>query len=135
MKLNLLCMYSLSIIKYVAEAFFTLSPMNQWFEAHKQTRVVKLKRMRGKIIQNCEVYIGRAYHQGGWKFPASPFANPFLVEQYGRAESIRRYEAHLRSHPELMAQLPALKGKILGCWCHPLPCHGDVLVKLIQEQT
>jgi hypothetical protein len=32
-----------------------------------------------------------------------------------------------------MKALFELKGKILGCWCHPLPCHGDVLVKLIKE--
>lgn len=23
-----------------------------------------------------------------------------------------------------------LKGKILGCWCAPLPCHGDTLAEL-----
>ena len=21
----------------------------------------------------------------------------------------------------------ALRGKVLGCWCKPLPCHGDVI--------
>ena len=23
-----------------------------------------------------------------------------------------------------------LKGKILGCWCKPLPCHGDIIIKI-----
>jgi hypothetical protein len=34
-----------------------------------------------------------------------------------------------------MARLPELKGKSLGCW-HREPrkgCHGDVLVKLVNE--
>lgn len=26
-----------------------------------------------------------------------------------------------------------LKGKKLGCWCKPEACHGDVLIKLINE--
>ena len=30
----------------------------------------------------------------------------------------------------LLAALPELQGKVLGCWCAPLPCHGDVLVEL-----
>ena len=27
-----------------------------------------------------------------------------------------------------MEKLAALKGKRLGCWCAPGPCHGEVLV-------
>ena len=26
-----------------------------------------------------------------------------------------------------------LKGKVLGCHCHPLRCHGDYLKKLVDE--
>lgn len=33
----------------------------------------------------------------------------------------------------LINELPELKGKILGCYCHPQPCHGDILVKLINK--
>lgn len=32
-----------------------------------------------------------------------------------------------------MHEIPLLAGKTLGCWCKPNPCHGDVLVKLVQE--
>ncbi|MGA9841048.1 MAG: DUF4326 domain-containing protein [Nitrososphaeraceae archaeon] len=34
---------------------------------------------------------------------------------------------------ELMNQLPELKGKVLGCWCAPLPCHGDTLAELANK--
>ncbi|KKL15193.1 hypothetical protein LCGC14_2508010, partial [marine sediment metagenome] len=27
-----------------------------------------------------------------------------------------------------------LKGKNLVCWCAPLPCHGDVLLELANEE-
>lgn len=30
-------------------------------------------------------------------------------------------------------QVKGLFGKILGCYCKPKPCHGDVLVKLTNE--
>lgn len=71
-----------------------------------------------------DVYIGRP----------SIWGNPFVIGVDGdREHVIRLYEEHVRSSPELMKALFELKGKILGCWCHPLPCHGDVLVKLIKE--
>lgn len=47
-----------------------------------------------------------------------------------REEAIARYEEGIKEKPELLARLPELKGKILGCWCKPLPCHGDVLARL-----
>lgn len=50
-----------------------------------------------------------------------------------RAEAIARYEEWLKSQPQLMAALPDLCGKVLGCWCAPLPCHGDVLARLANE--
>jgi hypothetical protein len=33
-----------------------------------------------------------------------------------------------------MADVKSLKDKVLGCYCAPLPCHGDVLVKLANEE-
>jgi hypothetical protein len=32
-----------------------------------------------------------------------------------------------------MAALPELKGRVLGCWCAPLACHGDVLAQLAND--
>lgn len=50
-----------------------------------------------------------------------------------RAEAISRYETWLKTQPDLMAALPELKDKVLGCWCAPLSCHGDVLVRLAND--
>jgi hypothetical protein len=33
----------------------------------------------------------------------------------------------------LINQVSELKGKILGCWCKPKPCHGDILVELADK--
>jgi hypothetical protein len=35
--------------------------------------------------------------------------------------------------PELILALPELSGKVLGCWCKPERCHGDVLSKLLGD--
>lgn len=70
-----------------------------------------------------DVYIGRG----------SIWGNPFPLARNhtdaDRARVIRQYEKYLLSQPELMARLPELRGRTLGCFCAPRPCHGDVLKK------
>lgn len=74
-----------------------------------------------------DVYIGRPARG----LPGSKWANPFRIGRDGdRAEVIAKYEAWVRTRPDLMAALSELEGKILGCWCAPEACHGDVLVRL-----
>lgn len=82
------------------------------------------------------VYIGRpgiVFIEGA-RYPknGSVFANPFKGE--GALEKFKTYiRNRLIKEPELVQQLIALRGKNLGCWCHPSPCHGDVLLELIEE--
>lgn len=47
-----------------------------------------------------------------------------------RTEAIEKYEEWIKTQPHLMAALPELKGKVLGCHCAPFKCHGDVLARL-----
>lgn len=62
------------------------------------------------------------------------WGNPFVIGRDGnRADVIGKYERYIRQRPDLLAALPELHGKRLGCHCRPLACHGDVLVKLIAE--
>lgn len=68
-----------------------------------------------------DVYIGRP----------SKWGNPYLVgPDGGRLEVIEKFRERILCTPELMRQLPELKGKTLGCWCSPAPCHGEVLIEL-----
>jgi hypothetical protein len=68
-----------------------------------------------------DTYVGRG----------SPWGNPFRIGRDGtRDEVIEQYREWLLYNPELMARLPELKGKRLGCYCKPLRCHGDVLAEL-----
>ena len=71
-----------------------------------------------------DVYIGRP----------SKWGNPFSIGKDGsREDVIRKYEEYLLGRPDLMKALPELKGKVLGCWCKPKACHGDVLVKYAER--
>ena len=80
-----------------------------------------------------DVYIGRGI-RGGEK---SKWGNPYSHKDgtlaefkvASRKESIEKFEEYLLSNEELMSSLPELKGKVLGCWCKPKSCHGDILLK------
>lgn len=68
-----------------------------------------------------DIYIGRP----------SKWSNPFKIGKDGdRDQVIRKYREWILSNKELLFDLPELYGKVLGCWCKPQACHGDVLVEL-----
>ena len=93
-----------------------------------------MKRNKDGIVQNCDVYIGRANFMGGWQLDHSFWANPFKVKEHKSVEEVvEKYEEYIRGKPDMLARIPELKGKVLGCWCKPGPCHGDVLVTLLGE--
>ena len=72
-----------------------------------------------------DVYIGRP----------SKWGNPFIIGTHGtRIEVIEKYRKYIFRKLELLDSLHELKGKILGCWCTPLLCHGSVLIELINKQ-
>tara|TARA_R100000781_G_scaffold5959_1_gene6406 strand:- start:1067 stop:1321 length:255 start_codon:yes stop_codon:yes gene_type:complete len=64
------------------------------------------------------------------------FGNPFRIGIDGnREEVIKKYEEWIIKDEQLILRnkmKKELKGKILGCWCKPLPCHGDIIIKIIK---
>jgi len=84
-----------------------------------KTQVVHCKK------EKYDVYIGRP----------SKWGNPFKIGRDGtREEVIEKYRRFLLNNPELMSSLHEVRGKILGCWCKPLPCHGDVIAELADKE-
>lgn len=90
-----------------------------------KTTVVHFKK------QPYNVYIGRP---GEW-------GNPFTIGKDGdRTEVISKYEKWIERK---LIDIPGfrsyiireLKGKVLGCWCHPKKCHGDVLAKICDREV
>jgi hypothetical protein len=81
-------------------------------------RVTRVANVRREPYQ---VYVGRP----------GPWGNPFEIGRDGsRGEVIAKYAVWVRQQPALMARLGELRGRVLGCWCAPEPCHGDVLAAL-----
>jgi len=75
-----------------------------------------------------DVYIGRP---SIWGNPFSHMAGTlaeFRVKT--REEAIECFAKWIENQPGLMGRLPELRGKVLGCWCCPKACHGEVLVRL-----
>jgi hypothetical protein len=82
--------------------------------------------------------------QKGWRKPPGSvivtrppkgrgtWGNPFKVPEDGtQAEVVAMFESWIQAQPHLLARLPELRGKQLGCWCKlDQPCHADVLARL-----
>lgn len=68
----------------------------------------------------------------------SLFQNPFKVGKDGTLDEVlEKYESYLKvklEDEEFREQLLKLKGKRLGCWCKPERCHGDILLKYLNEE-
>lgn len=103
-----------------------------------KSRVVRLKRSNGKVVQGCDVYIGRRMTMGGWNLPESKWANPFTIKQAGSAEvAVKKYKEWFKTQPDLLLSIGELKGKVLGCWCKVKgteACHGDYLAELANNE-
>lgn len=94
----------------------------------KPTRIIPL---RISVVRNkkkneeYDVYIGRG----------SPWGNPFEIghgpDGDSREDVIAKYLEHFEKeilpNPRRHAALLSLRGYRLGCFCAPLPCHGDIL--------
>jgi hypothetical protein len=85
------------------------------------TRVVNMK------TEPFDIYVGRPSKWGNPYSHKPGTLAEFLVGS--RKEAIEKFEDYLLNNKELMDSLHELKGKTLGCWCHPKACHGDILAK------
>jgi len=112
-----------------------------------QVVCVRVKNIRPQYNDLCQwmadtdnnVYIGRGNVTfiDGQRFPErdSVWANPFVIGVDGtREDVISKYAEYIqRRIASGEVCLQSLCGKKrLGCWCHPEPCHGDVLVQLLK---
>jgi len=95
------------------------------------TTVVNLKGHRDDPDYADVVYVGRPMHRGGWHVDGSPLANPFRPGPDGsREEVMAKYRDYLLARPDLLEVARQLRGKRLGCWCLPEPCHAQVIAEV-----
>lgn len=81
------------------------------------------------------LYIGR--ENKTYNFPCSKWHNPFVITtdtEWERENVLIAYENHIRNTPELWNALEELDGLDLFCWCFPKKCHGEILIKLLNEK-
>lgn len=99
------------------------------------TRVVNLRRAP------YDVYIGRA-----GKGLDGYFGNPHVVGQCcTRCKTTHStgastlpcftlyFQRRIGTDAEFRARVLALRGKVLGCFCHPNPCHGNVIAAFLNR--
>lgn len=73
-----------------------------------------------------DIYIGRG----------SKWGNPFKMKNTSEEERNRvcdEYEKWFWT-TDMVNDLHELKGKVLGCYCKPLRCHGDFLVREVNNR-
>lgn len=94
-------------------------------------RVVHCKR------ESYDVYIGRPSLWGNiYSHKTDSSAKYHCLT---REIAIERYERDLRdaltADREFVIEkyLRPIAGKVLGCWCAPKACHGEVLIKICRE--
>jgi hypothetical protein len=79
--------------------------------------------MRWAEMNSCLVRIDRG----------SDWGNPFILPDDGdRSTVIRNFGTYIEMKPSLLNRLDSMKGKVLGCWCHPEPCHGDEIIRRLK---
>jgi hypothetical protein len=86
------------------------------------TKVVHCKK------EKYNIYIGRP----------SIFGNPYSIGKDGtRKEVIEKYRIYFYNKilldKNFYRAICKLKGKILGCWCKPEDCHGDIIATYLDK--
>ena len=80
-----------------------------------------------------DVYIGRPSKWGNPYSHKEGTSAEFKVASRDQAiDSYRHYILYGDSQ-HLLADIHELDGKILGCWCKPERCHGDVLIEMVER--
>ena len=78
-----------------------------------------------------DVYIGRP---SKWGNQFSHLSGTLAIYKVAtREDAVKAYEDWIKTQPKLLRDLKELRGKVLGCWCAPKACHGDVLLRMANE--
>ena len=65
------------------------------------------------------------------------FGNPYPIGRYGNRDDVivryRRYFYNRIKDTLFREDVESLSGKTLLCWCHPLPCHADIIADYLND--
>lgn len=79
-----------------------------------------------------DFYIGRQIRYKGRSLKKSKYANPYhIATGVSREFVLQQYTDYIYAEGLAYDVQDDLRDvKRLGCWCKPLPCHGDVLASI-----
>ena len=87
----------------------------------QETKVVNLR------SEAYDMYIGRG----------SIFGNPYRIGKDDRQAVLAKYKEYFykRVNIDMVFKNAVLnlKGKVLGCYCKPLACHGDIIIEYLEN--
>lgn len=65
------------------------------------------------------------------------WGNPFIIGKDGtREQVIFKFKQFVDNSPNFQIRIKeSLKNKNLVCSCKPLPCHGDILLQIANEEV
>lgn len=109
---------------------------NNTQEENEQVRTTVVNLHRNEYEQ----YIGRK-----GKGEDGYYGNPFDMRNFNREECLERYAEwfyhRIKTDYNFKVKILKLHGKVLGCFCKPNDCHGDIIAEYVnacfekQEQT
>lgn len=89
------------------------------------TRVVNVRRDAYDVLIDRTSVFGNPYRLDG----SAPIARMRAIEQF------RVYfSARMRDDVRYREAVLTLRGRVLGCHCAPLPCHGHVIASYLDEE-
>lgn len=99
-----------------------------------QTKIVNLRK------EKYDVYIGRK-----GRFNDGYFGNPFPLKSkkfpngFSREDCLKAYRFYfnyrIKTDQLFKERVDFLRGKVLGCFCKPHACHGDVIVEYLESSN
>jgi hypothetical protein len=73
----------------------------------------------------------------------APASRTFKTRIEAHNFAVQQYKSWIMDRPELIADMISKINDIrrhrpqgaisLGCWCAPLPCHGDVIISILND--
>jgi len=125
----------------VTRAVEASRPEHEWSESELERKAIV--EAGGTVVANMHQDTDRALLH--WAKATNRFAridrnsdwgNPFEMPDDGDRDTVcDSYEIFFPRKFSLHNRLDDLRGKVLGCWCYPLRCHGDYLASKLEADS